>query len=114
MERKVWSFIAAIQYGFEPRSYIYDPKQIPLGEFDAVLDFKIWSKRVMAINGYFTKVTTGEKFTLTIYCDNQFGKYMIKASPIDFSDCATGQAYRILITMNSKYKPVLSKVDYIS
>ena len=70
MERNVLSFRAALDKGYEPRLYSYDPARIPVGEMDAVLDFKTWSKRIIAINACFTKRDTGEKFVVTVYCHN--------------------------------------------
>jgi len=52
---KCW---AAISKGHEPRLYTYDDALVPLGEFEAILDFKAWSKRIIAINCYFTQIST--------------------------------------------------------
>lgn len=112
MERNVYSFKIAIRKGFELRPYIYDPQQIPTGEFDAVLGFKTWSKRIIAINCYFTKINTGEKFVITVYCNNQTGKYVVPGSVIDFSHCPTGVAYTITVCKNDKGRIILSKAEH--
>lgn len=112
MERNVWSFKTAIHKGYQPRLYGYDPLQIPLGEFDAMLDFKTWSKRIIAINCYFTKTDTKEKFVVTVYCNNQSGKYEVPGSRINFSDCAINTIYRISVCKTKKERIILSKADY--
>ncbi|MFT3948202.1 MAG: hypothetical protein QM763_14625 [Agriterribacter sp.] len=114
MEHNVWSFKTATRNGCSPRLYSYDPKQIPLGEFEALLDFKTWSKRIIAINCYFTKSGAGEKFVVTVYCNYQTGKYMVQGSTVDFSGCATNAVYRISVCKNDKGKIVLSKAELIN
>lgn len=112
MERNVWSFKTAIRNGYEPRLYGYDPQQIPLGEFEAMLDFKTWSKRIIAINCYFTKMDTKEKFVVTVYCNNQTGKYEVPGSVVNFSDCAINAIYRINVCKNERERIILSKAEY--
>lgn len=114
MEHNVWSFKTAIRNGSSARLYSYDPKQIPLGEFEAVLDFKTWSRKIIAINCYFTKRDTGERFVVTVYCHYQTGKYVVPGSTVDFSGCATNAVYRISLCKNEKGKIVLSKAELIN
>jgi hypothetical protein len=111
MERNVTSFNAAIGKGHEPRLYTYDTEQIPLGEFDAVLDFKTWSKRIIAINCYFTKMDTRNKFIVTVYCNNKTGRYQVNDSEVNFSDCATGKAYHIVVAKDAKNRIKLLKAE---
>lgn len=113
MEHTVWSFKTAIRKGYEPRLYTYNPQQIPLGEFDAVLDFKTWSKRIIAINCYFTKIATKEKFVVTIYCNNHTGKYNITGSDVNFADCAVNASYHICIQKNNKGRIFISSAKLI-
>ncbi|MFT3749080.1 MAG: hypothetical protein QM768_12215 [Agriterribacter sp.] len=112
MERNVWSFKTAIRKGYEPRLYGYDPQQIPLDEFSARLDFKTWSKRIIAINCFFTKFGSGEKFVVTVYCNNITGRYVIPGSTVDFSVCTVDVLYRVTVSKNDKGKIILSKADY--
>lgn len=112
MERNVWSFRIAIGKEYAPRLYSYDPQQIPLGEFNARLDFKTWSKRIIAINCYFTKIDTKEKFVVTVYCNNQTGRYEVQGFPINFSDCTVNNIYRVTVSKNDKGRIILSKVEY--
>lgn len=113
MERNVSSFKTAIRKGYEPRLYTYDSSQLPLGEFDAILDFKTWSKRIIAINCYFTKIATKEKFVVTVYCNNHTGRYDITGSDVNFADCAVNASYHICIQKNNKDKVFISSVQLI-
>ena len=102
MKRNVHSFRISIKKGYSPCLYSYDPQQVPLGEFEAVLDFKTWSKRIIAINCYFTKVDTGTKFVVTVYCNFKTGKYTVGNSDVDFSSCELNGIYKIEIARNVK------------
>lgn len=112
MEHNVYSFRVAILKGYQLHLYTYNPQQIPTGEFVAIFDYKIWSKRIIAINCYFTKMNTGERFVVTVYCNKQTGKYTVPGSTIDFSHCQTGLAYRVIIFKNDRGKIILSKAEY--
>jgi hypothetical protein len=114
MERNVLSFRAALKKGYELRLYSYDPTRIPLGEMNAVLDFKTWSKRIIAINAYFTKRDTGEKFVVTVYCHNKTGRYTLPGSTVDFGQCPVGCLYRVQVVMkggNGKDRVSLEKAE---
>ena len=105
MQNSVSSLWVAISKGYEPRLYTYDPAKIPLGEMDAALDFRTWSKRIIAINCYFTKTDTGEKFVVTVYCHNKTGRYILPGSMVDFGQCPVNSIYRIdVATIESKGK----------
>jgi hypothetical protein len=99
MDRNVLSFRAALDKGYEPRLYSYDPARIPLGDMDAVLDFKTWSKRIIAVNAYFTKQDTGDKFVVTVYCHNKTGRYSLPGSTVDFGKCPVDCLYRVHVVM---------------
>jgi hypothetical protein len=106
MQNSVLSFRVAISKGYEPRLYTYDPAKIPLGEMDAVLDFKTWSKRIIAINCYFTKTGTGDKFVVTVYCHPKTGRYTLPGSTVDFGQCPVNWIYKIdVATIERKGKP---------
>jgi hypothetical protein len=114
MQNSVLSFRVAISKGYEPRLYTYDPAQIPLGEMDASLDFKTWSKRIIAINCYFTKTGTGDKFVVTVYCHNKTGHYALPGSTVDFGQCAVNCIYRVEVAMkgeNEKSRVSLVKAE---
>jgi len=107
MERNVYSFKVAIAKGYEPRLYTYDADKIPVGTFDAILDFKAWSKRIIAINCFFTKIDTEEKFIVTVYCNNQTARFQLSGSSIDFSSCLVGVVYHVSVTKNDRGKVIL-------
>ena len=104
MERNVHSFRVIIKKGYSPCLYSYDEAKIPVGKFEAKLDFKTWSKRIIAINCYFTKIDSGEKFVVTVYCNYITGKYTLADSMVDFSTCPLNENYKIEIGKNSKGK----------
>lgn len=108
MENNVMSFNNAAKMGYDYKPYIYDPDQIPMGKIDAVLDFKTWSKRIMAINCFFTQVDTGTKFVITVYCSHQTGLYAIKGSGVDFSNCGVGIIYTVEVARNRYGKVFLN------
>lgn len=97
MERNVLSFRAALEKGYEPKQYSYDPARIPLGEMEARLDLKTWSKRVIAINCYFTRTDTGEKFVLTVYGHPKTGRYTLPGSTLDFGQCPIDCSYNVMV-----------------
>ena len=97
MERNVFSFRAALKKGYDPRLYSYDPARIPLGEMEAVLDFKTWSRRIIAINCYFTRAGTGEKFVLTVYGHPKTGRYTLRGSALDFGQCPIHCSYNVVV-----------------
>ena len=111
MERNVFSFKVAIGKGYEPRLYTYDAERIPLGTLKACLDFKTWANRIIAINCYFTRVDTKEKFVLTVYCNKETSRYQLLNSTVDFSQCPTGEIYCLNLTKNDKGKVRLQKAE---
>jgi hypothetical protein len=113
MKCNVSSFKVANAKGHAPGLYAYDPEKIPLGEFDAVLDFKTWSKRIVAVNCYFTKVDIPSRFVATVYCNYQTGTYKVGGSSVDFSTCPIGAVYHLIIGRNNKGKVILLKAEFI-
>lgn len=114
MERNVLSFRAAVAKGLNWQAYTYDPRRIPLGEMEVVLDFKIWSKRIIAINCYFTRVGSGEKFVLTVYGHPTTGRYTVPGSVLDFGQCPIHCSYNVIVGRkrnDDKNKIVLLKAE---
>jgi len=107
MKRNVSSFKVAVSKGYEPRLYSYDPGAVPSGEFEAILDFKTWSKRIIAINCYFTKKDTGNKFVVTAYCNYKTGRYAVTDSLVDFSNCPLNACYKIKIAKSQRNQIIL-------
>lgn len=55
MESNVLSWNVALDKGYEPQLYPYTANHIPVGEYTARLDFKIWAKKAMAVCCYLHK-----------------------------------------------------------
>jgi len=113
MERNVYSFKLAISKGHELRLYTYNADKTPVGLVVAILDFKTWSKRIIAINCYFTKMDSEEKFIVTVYCNNQTEKFQLQNSVIDFTSCPTNHLYHLTVLRNNKGKIILGKAELI-
>jgi hypothetical protein len=99
MKVNVLSWKQALAQGRCPASYTYLFEEIPPGEYRAMLDYKIWAKKLMAISCYFTQVTTGIKMQLTVYC-NESGVY--HAGTIDFATCPVQEIYLIRVADQKK------------
>lgn len=63
----------------------YLKEDVPLGEYAASLDFKIWAKDAIAVSCYFTKVDTGQKIILTVYRPHDIRGYILNG--VDFKEC---------------------------
>lgn len=101
--RNVLSWGKAIAAGWQPGHYHYAAESVPVGTYEAILDFKIWAKKVMAINCYFTVKRTGQKIQLTVYCQ-QTGRYMLPGGAIDFTTCPIQTFYLIEVRADQKKK----------
>lgn len=106
MTTNVLSWSVALDKGFEPSEYPYAFDKVAFGEYEAILDFKIWAKKVMGICCYFTQVASGKKFQLTVYCKGRTGAYKIGNCDIDFTSCPIGTAYRIKVGADQRKKIV--------
>lgn len=102
--RNVLSWRVALDQGFEPRNYPYTADKIPIGQMQAKLDFKIWSKKTIGINCYFTALSTGQKFQLTVFRNELTKEYKIKGGAIDFATCPTEVVYEIEVGVNGKQR----------
>lgn len=102
MESNVLSWGQALEKGYEPRLYPYQSEQIPLGEYNAKLDFKIWVKKIAGICCYFIQQDTGIKFQLTVYRRRSDELYQLEGCDIDFKICPISCIYHIKVGVNSK------------
>lgn len=117
MERNVYTWHVAIEEGLNPSEYSYFPELIPTGEIEATLDFKIWSKKVMGINCYFTAKVLGIKFQLTVYRQRETKAYMLKDDDIDFTISPVGCLYHLKIEKNLKGRIIFKdarKIRFLS
>lgn len=85
------------------RNYILtNQNTIPVGEYDAKLDFKIWAKKIAGICCYFTQQDTGIKFQLTVYRRRLDALYQLDSCDVDFKTCPVSTLYRIKVGLNGK------------
>lgn len=66
-ERTALGFKPALEAGYEPRNYSWSPDVVSVGDYEAILDFMIWSNKHVAVDCYLTTVTDGKKIRLTAY-----------------------------------------------
>jgi len=102
--RNVLTWRTALDQGFEPRDYPYAAEKVPVGTLQAKLDFKIWSKKAIGINAYFTAVPGGQKFQFTVFRNELTKEYALKGGKIDFASCPTGVFYGIEVGVNEKQR----------
>lgn len=102
MESNVLSWNQALADGREPSLYLYESKEVPLGEYKARLDFKIWAKRTMGISCYFTQQDTGIKLQLTVYRRHSDELYKLEGGSIDFKTCPISSLYDIKVELNGR------------
>ena len=107
MERNVTSWGVAINAGHEPRLYPFNPEGIPAGEYTALLDFKIWAKKAMAVVCYFRLQDIQKKCSLSVFRLYENKEYMLKGGDIDFTTSPINILYKIVIDYKVKGKPVL-------
>lgn len=84
MESNVLAWNVALEKGYEPRLYSYATADVPLGVYEAALDFKIWAKKAMGIGCYFTQKDTGAKFQITVYLRQTDKAYLLDEGSVDF------------------------------
>jgi hypothetical protein len=107
MESNVLSWNVALEKGYEPRLYPYATEDVPFGCYQAVLDFKIWAKKAMAICCYFTQKDTGKQFQLTVYRRQIDKLYLLEEGDIDFKVCPVNAIYTITVVLNGKQNAAL-------
>lgn len=105
MENNVLSWGNALKQGYQPGLYPYSPDEVPIGEVRAVLDFKVWAKKIMAISCYFTEVESGRHFKVTAYCTRK--GFVLNDGGIDFSTCPTNRIYHLTIVLHPKSRTMI-------
>jgi hypothetical protein len=113
MKRNVMSWNDALAQGYQPRLYSYQPADIPAGDLEATLDFKIWSKWASAVSCYFTPTGSDRKFQLTVFRDFRTGQYCLKGTDIDFTVCPVKEVYAIRVNPNGKGRMVFEYAELI-
>jgi hypothetical protein len=107
METSVWSYRQALKRGFCPWSYLYDADRIPVGDFEALLEGKIWGGMVIGIGCYFLLEDRGIRFVLTVYYDRGKQGYYPADSKESIQGMPIGARYRVRIGLNNKGQPCL-------
>lgn len=105
----VLTWNAALEKGFEPSLYPYAAEEVPTGEFEARLDFKMWAKRAYTIHCYFTQAGTGKKFQLSVFKSKTDDVYSVETGDIDFHDCPDEVNYLLTVYVNQKGFPALKR-----
>jgi len=101
-ETTVLGFYPALEAGYEPRNYSWTTEDVPVGEYEAKLDFMIWSKKQVAINCYLTTPNSGKQFRLTAY-RNKAEDYMAGAISVRF--LPFGSVLLVTIDLNGSGNP---------
>ena len=104
MESNVLSWNVALDKGYKPELYPYATESVPLGDYEAVLDFKIWAKKAMAVCCYFTQKGSNVRFQLTVYRRQIDKQYKLDNGDIDFKVSPVNTIYLINVALNSKQK----------
>ncbi|WP_276484775.1 hypothetical protein [Paraflavitalea pollutisoli] len=112
MTPSVLTWKQAKEKGYLPRQYDYLPGQLPGGWLVAVLDFKMWADKVLAINGYFTLTVTGKQIQLSVYL-SATGSYRVGRGTVDFFRCPVGCSYRLLTGLTARGKLALKDITEI-
>ncbi|MFA5575320.1 MAG: hypothetical protein WC994_09770 [Brumimicrobium sp.] len=90
--------------GFDFSGYTYDFDLIPVGNFNATLNLKLWSKRTPGIDLYFSNNIL--KIILTVYHNKYTDDYTIDTCLTNFKTCPLNKVYNITIGVNSKGRKV--------
>jgi hypothetical protein len=112
MEKNVLTWNQALRMGYQPGLYPFIATLVPTGKFEAVLDFKVWARKTMAVCCYFTQTETGIKFQLTVYRRKSDEKYMLDGSEIDFSTADIGCNYIVWVGINGMGKISFKSASY--
>src|SRR6478735_8739870 len=102
MSNKVMSWKVAIENGHDPGLYSYAADDIPLGEYEAVLEFKIWAKNTMGISCYFIQKHTGKKFRLTVFRQPATKAYTLDSGGMSFVESPVECDYLLKVSRNNK------------
>lgn len=104
----VLQFNAALDAGLEPRSYTYKKEEVPLGNYDARLDFMIWSKNGNAINCFLTVFPSGQLISLSVY-KNTEGDFILRNLAVD--RLGFGTVFHLNVEQNFKGYPRLVSME---
>jgi hypothetical protein len=104
----------ALDDGHEPSLYPYAAELIPMGQFEARLDFKIWAKNTMGVSCYFTVTVDNKRFKLTVFRRKNDEQYMLENETLDFADCPVGVSYLITVAKNKTGNAVFKSAAIVN
>lgn len=113
MNSNVMTWKSAVEEGFEPRDYPYAADEIPMGETEAKLEFKIWAKPANTLSCFFTEVVSGRKFQLSVFRRKSDEVYGLPEGDIDFQVCPTGVVYQIMVRKSDQGRPVFQRAELV-
>lgn len=113
MNSNVMTWKSAVDSGLEPRDYPYAADEIPMGDFEAKLEFKIWAKPAFTISCFFTEVATGRKFQLSVFRRRADEVYGLAEGDVDFDVCPTDCVYRVTVRTNDQEKAVFQRAEIV-
>lgn len=114
MSNKVMSWNLAIENGYNPSLYTYNVTDIPVGEYEAELQFKIWSKNIMGIGCYFIQKQTGKRFKLTVFRQRATKVYTLDSGGINFVETPVNCTYLIRVSKNEKNRIIFENAVLLS
>ncbi|MBS0027106.1 hypothetical protein [Chitinophaga hostae] len=109
MESNVLAWSKALQMGLHTKEYPYSITSVPTGIVVARLDFKIWAKKIMGINGFFSQ-QGGLRFQLTVFLNKQLKNYQLNRETVDFASCPVNSLYELKIGVR-KDRPYLESIQ---
>ena len=113
MSNRVLTWKMAIESGCNPSEYSYDADDVPLGEFEATLEFKIWAKNTMGISCYFIEKHTGKKFRLTVFRQTANKAYTLDSGGISFVESPVNCTYLLKVSRNAKGRIIFEKAEVV-
>jgi len=113
MSNKVMSWNVAIENGYNPSLYAFNADDIPFGEYEAVLDFKVWAKNTMGISCHFVQKQTGKKFKLTVFRQPATKAYTLDSGGMSFVESPVNCNYLLKVSRNDKGRIVFEKAKII-
>jgi len=109
MTDRVLTWKMAIENGYNSSLYAFDGNDIPLGEYEAILEFKIWAKNTMGISCYFVQKNTGKKFRLTVFRQPATKAYTLDSGGMSFVESPVNCEYLLRVSRNDKRRIVFEK-----
>jgi len=101
MESNVIGWKQIISSDVDLWGYVWQTENIPVGEYEAVMDFKVWAKNVTGIHCYFRIVESDKLIKLTLFRLKD-SSYRLDNGKVDFRNCPIGAIYWIKTALNGK------------